>query len=285
MSNVVWQVRHKRAINPPLVFAIVNLTPDSFYDGGAHQSSEKVTDYCLNLLKQGVQVLDFGAESTRPGADHLDAQAEWQRLKPTLTGLHAKLQSQKGHALLSVDTYNAYTAANALELGADIINDVSAFEFDPKLKNVLLEYQPGYVLMHSQGRPKGMQNNPAYKNVVGEVCDFLARKMEELVKAGFPLQNIILDPGIGFGKTLQHNLELLRNLDKIKALGRPVLIGLSNKTMFGDLLGLKVHERATVTQVATALLAQQGVYAHRVHDALATLHTLKLTENLQKHNN
>ena len=282
MDAPVWQIRHSRLTSPPLVFAIINLTPDSFFDGGKHTEFGKVVDYCVNLAKIGVHALDLGAESTRPGAENIDPQAEWQRLKPVLSSLQAKLQNNNSAPpFISIDTYNSYTAAKALNFGADVINDVSAFEFDPKLKEVLLEYKPGYVLMHSQGKPKNMQEKPCYKNVVTEVYDFLARKMDVLLNAGFPLQNIILDPGIGFGKTLQHNLDLLRNLNKFKELGRPIFIGLSNKRMFGDLLGLDINQRATSTQVATALLAKQAVYAHRVHDAQATLNTLKLVESLE----
>ena len=281
MDAPVWQIKHNRVTSPPLVFAIINLTPDSFFDGGKHTELGTVVDYCLNLAKNGVHALDLGAESTRPGAENITPNAEWQRLKPVLSSLQAHLQSQGTSPLISIDTYNSHTAAKALEMGVDIINDVSAFEFDPDLKDVLLEYKPGYVLMHSQGRPKNMQEKPCYKNVVAEVYDFLARKMDVLLNAGFPMQNIILDPGIGFGKTLEHNLELLRNLDKFKPLGRPIFIGISNKRMFGDLLGLGTQQRATITQVATALLAQQSVYVHRVHDALATLNTLKLVESLK----
>lgn len=282
MDAPVWQIRHKRLTSSPLVFAIINLTPDSFFDGGKRTEPGKIVDYCVSLAKKGVHALDLGAESTRPGTVQLNPQAEWQRLEPILSGLQAKLQSKLyTPPFISIDTYNSYTAAKALDLGVDIINDVSAFEYDPKLKDVLLEYKPGYVLMHSQGKPKNMQAKPCYKNVVTEVYDFLARKMEVLLNAGFPMQNIILDPGIGFGKTLEHNLDLLRNLNKFKTLGRPIFVGISNKRMFGDLLGLSVHKRATITQVATALLAAQGVYAHRVHNAQATLNTLKLVENLK----
>ena len=158
MDAPVWQIKHNRVTSPPLVFAIINLTPDSFFDDGKHTELGKLVDYCLNLAKKGVHALDLGAESTRPGAESLSPQAEWQRLEPVLKSLQAKLKSEKltTPPLLSIDTYNSHTAAKALEQGVDIINDVSAFEFDPKLKDILLEYSPGYVLMHSQGRPKNM---------------------------------------------------------------------------------------------------------------------------------
>ncbi|MBQ4133639.1 MAG: dihydropteroate synthase [Desulfovibrionaceae bacterium] len=278
----VWRVRGGRQLPAPLVFAIVNITPDSFYDGGSYPDFEQALERCRHLIRAGVPVLDIGAESTRPGAVPLSPQEEWARLEPVLPRI-AALKKEQGNTSfwLSVDTYHAETARKALIAGAHIINDISAFSFDPHLKEVLLEYRPGYVLMHNPLSTGDTANIPAYKDVVGEVEDFLEGKMNELVKGGFPEEQIILDPGIGFGKALNHNLELLRGLERLEKLGRPVLIGLSNKRMFGDLLGLKTCERAMATQVATALLAQRGVYAHRVHAAVETLQTLKLVEALQ----
>lgn len=264
----------------PLVFAIINLTPDSFYDGGSLRNATQAIDYCTTLAESGVQVLDLGAESTRPGSKAPSPEAEKGRLKDTLLGA-VKLKQMHPELAVSIDTYNSCTALNALEAGADIINDVSAFNFDPKLKEILFDYKPGYVLMHHQGRPETMQTAPAYKNVVAEVKSFLAAKMDELLKGGFPEENIILDPGIGFGKTLEHNLNLLQNLEDFKELGRPLLIGLSNKSMFADLLSLKVDEREYATQVAVALLATQNIYAHRVHQAESTLNSLKIVEALR----
>lgn len=278
IKSPLWRVRHNRLTSPPLIFAIINLTPDSLFDGGKHYNQDNAMAQCEQLTSAGVQVLDLGAESTRPGALSVSPEDEWLRLEPVLKNL-ADLKNNAS-PLLSIDTYNASTAKKALDLGADIINDVSAFEFDSQLLPILFEYKPGYVLMHSKGSPKTMQNNPSYDNVVQEVKDFLAKKMEVLLAGGFPEENIILDPGIGFGKTLEHNLALLQNLDSFKELGRPLFIGLSNKALFGDLLGLKVDQRATATQVAVALLAQHDVYAHRVHDGITTLATLKLVQGL-----
>lgn len=273
-----WNVGGGRILSPPLVFGIINLTPDSFYDGGNFMCQQAAVARAKEFATAGVQVLDLGAESTRPGARELDLADEWQRLESVLAEILPFCVERS--TLVSVDTYRAETAERALLLGAQIINDVSAFAFDPGLKEVLLEHKPGYVLMHSQGRPSTMQAAPVYKNVVQEVVDFLSRKMDELLKGGFPEDRIMLDPGIGFGKTLQHNLDLLRGLERLKSLGRPLLLGVSNKSFLGELLGLAVHERQTATQALTALLASQGVEAHRVHEAVSTLQTLHLTYSL-----
>ena len=265
----------------PLVFAIINLTPDSFYDGGKYTDPATALAYCRRLIQAGIKVLDVGAESTRPGAEPVQADEEWRRLEPVLAALVRLAEGQPATAV-SVDTYHAATARKALAAGVRIINDISAFSFEPELKEVLLEQRPGYVLMHSPCPPRTMQAAPGYGDVVSEVKKFLEDKMNELVRGGFPEDQIILDPGIGFGKTLEHNLELLRRLDCLAGLGRPLLIGLSNKKMFGDLLGLAPDERACATQTATALLADRGIYAHRVHAALETLQTLKLTQALRR---
>lgn len=275
-----WRVAGGRYLPGPLVVAIINLTPDSFYDGSRFKDATQAIEYCTTLAKSGVQVLDLGAESTRPGSKSPDPGAEMDRLKDTLYGA-VKLKQLHPKLAVSIDTYNSCTAQKALEAGVDIINDVSAFDFDPRLKEILFDYKPGYVLMHHQGHPETMQTAPAYKNVVAEVKSFLAAKIDELLKGGFPEENIILDPGIGFGKTVEHNLALLQNLEDFKELGRPLFIGISNKSLFGDMLGLKLNERECATQVAVTLLAKQNIYAHRVHQALDTLNSLKIVEALR----
>ena len=279
MDKYKWRVAGGRYLPPPLVFAIINLTPDSFYDGGACKNVEQTMLRCRAMAEQGVHGLDLGAESTRPGSSALPPAEEWKRLEQTLKAAFA-LKKDYPELALSVDTYNSDTAGKALENGTDIINDVSAFSFDARLKDVLLEHRPGYVLMHSKGRPETMQDAPRYADVVSEIKTFFSAKMDELLAGGFPEENIILDPGIGFGKNLAHNLAILNNLEEFCSLGRPLYIGLSNKSIFGDLLGLKVDERECATQAATAILATRKIYAHRVHNARDTLNTLKIAEFL-----
>jgi len=168
--------------------------------------------------------------------------------------------------LLSVDTYKAKVAHEALLAGAAIVNDISACRFEPGLLDVLAQHKPGYVLMHSQGRPGTMQADPRYNDVVGEIMSFFEERLAALIRAGLPEANIVLDPGIGFGKLLEHNLAILRGMERFGTLGRPLFVGLSNKALWGKLLGLPPGERQTATAVATGLLVARGVLAHRVHD-------------------
>ncbi|QCC86071.1 dihydropteroate synthase [Desulfovibrio desulfuricans] len=244
---------------------IVNLTPDSFYDGGRHNGPLPGISHALSLLDQGADILDLGAESSRPGAAELPPQQETERLLPILAGLRRAAPG----AVVSVDTYHAATAATVLNMGAAIINDISACAFDPALLDVLVQYKPGYVLMHSQGRPQTMQHNPQYTDVRREVLQFFEREMSRLVRAGLPENRIILDPGIGFGKTLEHNLALLAHPQDWLSLGRPVLMALSMKSVFGGLLGLPPQQRGLATATATAILREKGIYWHRVHDVAA----------------
>lgn len=244
---------------------IVNLTPDSFYDGGCHNGPLPGISHALSLLDQGADILDLGAESSRPGAAELPPQQETERLLPILAGLRRAAPG----AVVSVDTYHAATAATALSMGAAIINDISACAFDPALLDVLVQYKPGYVLMHSQGRPQTMQHNPQYADVRREVLQFFEREMSRLVRAGLPENRIILDPGIGFGKTLEHNLTLLAHPQDWLSLGRPVLMALSMKSLFGGLLGLPPQQRGLATAAATAILCEKGIFWHRVHDVTA----------------
>lgn len=259
-----WHVMGGRALKTPSPFGvmgIVNLTPDSFYDGGAHNRPRAGLEHALTLLEQGADILDLGAESSRPGAVGLPPGEEIQRITPVLAGL----RNRAPWAAVSVDTYNAATAASVLEQGAVIINDISACAFDPGLLDVLVQYKPGYVLMHSQGRPETMQHNPRYDDVRREVREFFEYNLARLVRAGVPENRIVLDPGIGFGKGLKHNLELLAHPEDWLGFGRPVLMALSMKSVFGGLLQLPPAQRGPATIAATALLRARGIFWHRVH--------------------
>lgn len=264
VEGATWYVKGGRALKTPSPFGvmgIVNLTPDSFYDGGVHHMPPAGLEHALTLLEQGADILDLGAESSRPGAAELPPDEEIQRLAPVLMGL----RHQAPWATVSVDTYHAATAASVLEQGAVIINDISACAFDPGLLDVLVQYKPGYVLMHSQGRPQTMQHNPRYEDVRREVREFFERNLARLVRAGLPEDRIVLDPGIGFGKTLAHNLELLAHPEDWLGFGRPVLMALSMKSVFGGLLSLPPARRGAATVAATALLRARGIFWHRVH--------------------
>lgn len=285
--------------DPFLVAGVLNVTPDSFYDGGAHDTCGAALAHGLALGRCGADMVDVGGESTRPGSDPVPGDVELGRVVPVVRGL-VRAFADPGFALapdcgqglipptaqrplVSVDTRRAACAAACLEAGAAIINDVSALSADPGLADVLAQYRPGYVLMHSQGIPKTMQAAPAYDNVADAVLAFFERGLARLVAAGLPEEHVALDPGIGFGKLLVHNLELLRALPRFAALGRPVYLGLSNKSFFQGLFGLDVAARGPATMTATALCGVLGAHVHRVHDVTAARQALALARELFFH--
>lgn len=276
----VWRVLGGRALPasaPFGIMGIVNVTPDSFFDGGEHMQVEQAVAHALRLRDEGADMLDLGAESSRPGARSLSADEELRRLLPVL----CRLRAVASGICISVDTYHAATADAVLHCGASVINDISGCVYDPALLDVLVQHRPGYVLMHRQGRPATMQNAPRYDDVRRDVMEFFDQMLNRLVRAGLPEDRIVLDPGIGFGKTLEHNLTLLAHAEEWLTFGRPVLMGLSMKSLFGDLLGLPVARRGAVTQTATALLWQKGIFWHRVHDVAAARQGLTLAAALR----
>lgn len=287
--DAVWMLR-KGAFSPVpperqggtpsrfTLWGVVNVTPDSFFDGGRHADFDAALCHARRLAADGARVLDLGGASSRPGAEDVPAGEESRRVLPLLRALH---ESRGDDTLLSVDTWRAQVAAQALEAGADIVNDISACAWEPAMADVLAQYRPGYVLMHCLPgtRPGTMQRAPRYENVVEEVLRFFEERMTALVKAGLPEEHIMLDAGIGFGKSAEHNASLLAGMERLKALGRPVLLGVSNKSLFGDLLGLDTKERGEATNVCTALLAARGVTHHRVHDVASARRALVLAEH------
>ncbi|WP_291319846.1 dihydropteroate synthase [Desulfonatronospira sp.] len=274
---VRWSVRGGGVIGPApfLIAGVVNITPDSFYDGGSHYSPEAAALHGLELLNQGAHILDLGGESTRPFSQRVDADTELDRVMPVLQ----KLLKTLPEAGISVDTYKSRVAARCLEAGALIINDISACRFDPELLDVLAQYKPGYVLMHTLDRPENMQADPQYSDVTREILSFFETHLSRLVQAGIPENRIVLDPGIGFGKTLEHNLEIMRNIERFHVLGRPLYMGLSQKSLWSGLLKVDLKDRGMPTQVGTALMAARKVGIHRVHDVADTVKTLKIVEN------
>lgn len=273
-----WQLGRRMTLScrTPLVAGIVNVTPDSFYDGGSHPDAVSGVAHGRALVADGADILDVGGESTRPGAATVSLDEEVARVVPVIAALVADFPDIP----VSVDTYKAGCAAAALAAGATIVNDVSAWAFDPGLLDVLVDAKPGYVLMHSQGRPDTMQRAPHYDDVVEEVLAFFEDRLGRLVRAGLPEDRVVLDPGIGFGKRLEHNLAILRRLDRFLCLGRPLYLGLSNKTLFGDLFGLPLSRRGEATQVATALTVAKGARIHRVHDVAGAKRAVRLAMEL-----
>ncbi len=277
-----WRVLNGKILSGPfLVAGIVNVTPDSFYDGGRHDSTDKAVEHAMRLVEDGADILDVGGESTRPYADPVSLDQELGRVVPVISGIRERLRLPGGERVsVSVDTYKAACASAAIEAGADIVNDVSACSRDPGLLDVLVQYKPGYVLMHSQGDPSVMQDAPRYDDVIADISAFFEKNLSRLVAAGLPEENIVLDPGIGFGKLLAHNLAILRDLPAFLSFGRPLYMGLSNKSFLEKRLGRTVSERGTATTAATALTGAKGAFIHRVHDAAAAVDALRLAAEL-----
>jgi dihydropteroate synthase len=259
----------------PVIVGILNITPDSFSDGGDFLDPEAAARHAVAMLDEGAGILDLGGESTRPGSDPVSQEEELGRVIPVIERILAACPE----AVISVDTYRADTATAALEAGARIINDVTSLRGDPSIASVVEKAACPVILMHMQGEPKTMQNEPHYDDVVPEVKDFLAQRAEHAISAGVRPENIILDPGIGFGKNLEHNLALLRNLDAIVDLGFPVLVGASRKRFIGDISGVQeARERVFGTVAATVLAYERGASYFRVHDVRANREALAVAE-------
>jgi dihydropteroate synthase len=244
-----------------LVMGILNVTPDSFYAGGRTYDSDAAVKVGLTMIEDGADMLDIGGESSRPGADPVSVDEELRRVLPVIESLRAQTSLP-----ISVDTTKAYVAREALRAGASIINDISALRADPDMASTIAEASAKVILMHMQGVPQTMQNEPCYTDVVAEVCNFLRQRAEVAQAAAIPADHIILDPGIGFGKRLEHNLALLRQLPKLTSCGYPVLIGLSRKSFLGQLLDLPASQRLEGTIAANTVAILGGTSIIRVHD-------------------
>ncbi|ENS7885084.1 dihydropteroate synthase [Neisseria gonorrhoeae] len=279
MARHVWRAgRFKIGLDKPKIMGIVNLTPDSLSDGGAYsQNAQTALAHAERLLKEGADILDIGGESTRPGADYVSPEEEWARVEPVLAEV-------AGWGVpVSLDTRRTVVMEKALALGGiDIINDVAALTDEGALELLACQADTGICLMHMQGLPKNMQINPKYQDVVGEVARYLKARAAECIAAGIAPQRITLDPGFGFGKTLQHNIALMRHLPELMAeTGLPLLIGVSRKSMIGELTGEADAAARVHGSVAAALASvARGVQIVRVHDVKATADALKAWEAL-----
>ncbi|HSK99395.1 MAG TPA: dihydropteroate synthase [Rubrobacteraceae bacterium] len=261
-----------RTLGPgPIIVGILNVTPDSFSDGGAFFDPESAAERAATMLDEGADVIDVGGESTRPGSDPVSTAEEIRRVVPVVR----EILAERPGAVLSVDTHRVETAGAALDAGAGIVNDVTALRGDPRMAALVAGARCPVILMHMKGEPKTMQKNPLYDDVVLEVRDFLAARAESAVAAGVEPQNVILDPGIGFGKTPEHNLTLLRRLDDIVELGFPVLVGASRKSFIGGITGVeRARERVAGTLATTVLAFEKGATVFRVHDVRANWEAL-----------
>jgi dihydropteroate synthase len=259
----------------PLVMGIVNVTPDSFSDGGRHASTALAIAHARMLLEEGADILDIGGESTRPGAAEVSVQEELDRVLPVIEGL-------RGEGVpLSIDTWKPEVMRAALDAGACLVNDVNALQAEGALAAVA-QSDAAVCLMHKQGTPRTMQQQPEYRDVVAEVLAFLRERIMAAEAAGIARARICIDPGFGFGKTLAHNLALLRGIPELNTLGVPLLAGLSRKSMLGAITGRGVDERLAASVAAAMLAVQQGAAIVRVHDVRETVDALKVWQAYQR---
>ena len=245
----------------PLLMGIVNVTPDSFSDGGLYHDPGAAVDRALALVEQGADLLDVGGESTRPYSDPVGPDEELRRVLPVIERLVTQT-----NVPISIDTSKAHVARAALDLGVEIINDVTGLEGDPAMVPLAAEAACGVCAMHMQGSPRQMQDNPQYDDVVADIHEYLRHRRDDLVQSGIALERICLDPGIGFGKTHEHNLALMASCDRFHALGCPLLVGHSRKGFLGKILGDQRADRTQATVGAALCLAARGVQIIRVHD-------------------
>jgi dihydropteroate synthase len=256
------------------IMGVINVTPDSFSDGGRYLDGAAAVAHGLELEAEGAAILDVGGESTRPGAAPVPESQELRRVIPVIEGLIAG----GSRAQISIDTSKAGVAVRALNAGASLVNDVTALRADPKMAGVVADAGAECCLMHMLGDPRTMQRNPSYADVVLDVRSFLEERMAFAASAGIAVERIMLDPGIGFGKTVEHNLELLRRLDELVALGRPVVIGTSRKSFLGRLTGREAPDDRVAATVATNVLAyERGARVFRVHDVAPVRDALTVT--------
>jgi len=265
----------------PLIMGVLNVTPDSFSDGNRYFEADNAVKRGLEMAAEGADIIDVGGESTRPGAAPVAEEEEVRRVVPVIKRLCEALKAGEpgrgGRRIsVSVDTMKAGVAGRAVEAGAEIVNDVSALTHDPGMADLVRETDTGIVLMHMKGMPGTMQNNPAYDDVVKEVATWLRQRMAALVAQGIEPERIAIDPGIGFGKTVQHNLALLRGLETLRLPGRPVVVGLSRKSVLGAVTGKGADERLAAGIAAMSFCIMKGAHVARVHDVKESVDAVKV---------
>lgn len=258
---------------PVLIMGVVNATPDSFSDGGKFPDTHSIVAHALRLVAQGAELLDIGGESTRPGAEPVSEAEELRRVLPVVEQLAGRVKVP-----ISIDTMKPAVARAALAAGASIVNDVAANREDGLMWQVVAEFKAGYVCLHARGTPRTMQENPVYSDVVREVVEFCQERLQRLNACGVSANQIVLDVGIGFGKTLEHNLQLLANLRSFTTMARPLLIGVSRKSFIGKLLGAGVNERLPASLACACLGVESGAQIIRAHDVAETVQAVRMLE-------
>ena len=269
-----WCLNPKRET---LVMGIVNVTPDSFSDGGKFFSPEVAINHASNLIRQGADIIDIGGESTRPGAEQVSESEELKRVIPVIE----KIRTDNPTILISIDTTKASVAKHAVEAGADIINDVSGLSFDNNMIGIVESFNIPVVIMHMKGNPQNMQLNPEYKDIVNEILDFFKMKITIAIQSGINRSMIILDPGIGFGKTVEHNFELLSRLNEFNVLELPIMIGPSRKSFIGITLDLPPEDRLEGTAAAVSAGVMNGASIVRLHDVKSMKRVVRIIEKVR----
>ncbi|MCJ7646451.1 dihydropteroate synthase [bacterium] len=260
-----------------LVMGILNVTPDSFYDGAKYNNPKQAVERALQMAEEGVDIIDIGGESSRPGANSVEEKEELERVIPVIKKLASRIKVP-----ISIDTYKAGVAKKAIDAGASMVNDISALRMDEKMANIVRSSGVPVCLMHMQGTPRKMQRNPRYKDVVSEIFAFLKERIDFCEQAGIDIEKTIVDPGIGFGKTVLHNLEILKNLDQFKSLGRPIMVGVSRKSFIGKVLQLEPEERLEGSLASAIWCMMKGASILRVHDVKETKRAVKIVEAIEQ---
>jgi dihydropteroate synthase len=276
MGGMIWKIagREIDLSERAIIMGVLNVTPDSFSDGGDFFTSERAIEHGLGLAADGAQIIDIGGESTRPGADIVSADEERRRVLPVIKKLRGAIS-----AFISIDTSKADVARAAIDGGASIINDVTGGRGDPEMLPLAEERKAALIIMHMQGNPQTMQIDPKYDDVVAEVGDFFRQQYKRALNCGIDPMAIAFDPGIGFGKTLEHNLELLRNLTRLRVHDRPLVVGVSRKAFLGKIVrSAEMFDRFAPTIALTSLLRERGANVLRVHDVKANVAALRATE-------
>lgn len=259
-----------------LIMGILNVTPDSFFDGDLHFRENDAVRHGLRMVSEGADIIDVGGESTRPFSDPLPLDEELRRVIPVI-----KTLAQEIDIPISIDTYKSEVASESIEAGAAMVNDISALKFDPAMGQLVAGAGVPIVLMHMKGTPKNMQANPTYKDLFGEIIDFLRKAIEQAISSGIKRDVIIIDPGIGFGKSFDDNLKIIKELHKFSSLGRPLLVGVSNKSFIGHILDLPVGSRETGTMAAIAAAVMNEANIVRAHNVKAAKETVTIIEAIK----
>tara|TARA_Y100001970_G_scaffold130929_1_gene161497 strand:- start:665 stop:1516 length:852 start_codon:yes stop_codon:yes gene_type:complete len=267
-----WLVKSEK---PYLIMGILNVTPDSFSDGGQFLKVENAFTHSVKMIEEGADIIDIGGESTKPFADPVSTDEELSRVIPVIEKIRSEYD-----ILISIDTTKSKVAEEAITAGANIINDVSAMEIDENMLQVAKNYNSPIVMMHMKGIPKNMQNNPTYDHLITEIKDYLSSRVKCAINAGIDKKNIIIDPGIGFGKSVEHNFEIINNLDSFVDLGFPVLLGASRKSFIGLTLDVEEKDRLEGSIAANVIGLQKGAKIFRVHDVLAAKKSLIIANKI-----